>query len=111
MPCAERGGQGLEDFWIVPILRADVFANDVAGAIDDVCLRNLHGAVPMHNVLRRLADGGEIDAIRQQEIAVGLRVLIDADAENLQLGKPMVEGKERRKLLHTRGAPACPERE
>ena len=106
----ERGRQGAIDLRIVPILRADVLANYVAGAIDHVGFRNLHGTVAMHYILRGIADGEEIDVIRQQEIAVSLRVLVDADAENLQLRQSMVKGKERRKLLHTRGAPACPER-
>lgn len=109
MLCVEGGGQSLKDFRIVPILRADIFANDVSGAIDDVRLRNLDCPVAVHDGLGRVADGEEIDVIRQQKISIRLRVLIDADPENLQLGKSMVKGQERRKLLHARGAPACPE--
>lgn len=73
----------MEYFRIVPILCADILPDDMAGAVDYVGLRNLDGPVAMHDSLRRIANSKEIDAIFQQEISVGLLVLVDADPENL----------------------------
>lgn len=81
----------------------------MAGAIDDVTVRNLDGPVAMHHSLRRVADRQEIDVIFGQEIAVGLRVLVDADAYDHQLGQAMMQGQQGRKLLDAGGTPARPE--
>ena len=78
----QSGGQGTDDLRTIPILCADIFANNVARAVDHVAVRNLDGPVAMHDGLRRVADGKEIDVIFQQEIVVGLRVLVDADADD-----------------------------
>src|ERR1700733_9914241 len=65
-----------------PVLGADDFAFDAALAIDEIGFGEAGSAVIGCDCFGIVAEGGEDDAIIFEEGLVGLRVIVDGDAEN-----------------------------
>jgi len=98
-----------EDLGIVPILRADEVAADIALAVDDEGLRPAGDGVLFGDGLLGIADGDEIEVMLQEEALVGRIALVDADGEDWEFRVRVVELEERWGLFHAGRAPTSPE--
>jgi hypothetical protein len=107
-PALERLEKGA-DGGAGPVLRADVFAADDAVAVDDVGLRPHVGVEEFGSGLAGVADGDEVDMTPGDEGGIGVRVIVNADADDDQAGHIAVKLKERRQLLDAGGALTPPE--
>ncbi len=113
--CGMAGGVGLEVFEVVedlgagPVLGADELAAKDAGAVDDVGFGDLGGAVEGVDALIAVADGDEVDVVAGEELAVKSVVLVDADADDGELGHLFLELEEAGELFDAGGAPGGPE--
>ena len=99
----------VEDFGAGPVLGADEFAAEDAGAVDDVSFGDLGGAVEGVDALIAVADGDEVDVVAGEELAVEVVVLVDADADDGELGHLFLEFEEAGEFFDAGGAPGGPE--
>jgi len=97
------------DLGVGPVLGADEFAPDDALAIDDVGLRPHLGVKEPGGRFGGVAHGDEVDVAAGEELAVGIRVFVDADAEDGQIGVFVVQIEQGGQLLDAGRAPGGPE--
>src|SRR5579872_1229968 len=94
-----------------PVLGADDFAFDAALAVDEIGFGEAGSAVIGCDGFGVVAESGEDDAIIFEEGLVGLRVIVDGDAENdaafgSDFGLELIEG---RSFVDAGRAPGGPE--
>ena len=92
-----------------PVCGADEFAADDAVAIDDVCLRPHVGVEELGGGLIGIANCDEVYMAAEDEVRVGVCILVDADGEHHEVGVVVVQLEQGRQLLDAGGALAPPE--
>ena len=90
-------------------MRADDLAADEALTVDDVSLRPALGVIELCGGLGRVADRGQVHVMANEKTAVGVRVLIDADGEDSDVGPIVVQLEQRGHLHDAWRAPGSPE--
>ena len=101
--------QVVHDFGVGPVLRTDELAADFASAVDDVGFRRSRGPECEVALLRFVVDGEKVDVVIDEELAVGIGIIIEIDAENDDLRHLFLQIDERGKLLKAGRAPGGPE--
>ena len=107
-----RGLQALEvgaNLGAGPVLLADEFAADDAVAVDHVGLGPLVGVVELGCALVGVADSDQVHMAANKKAAVGVRIFVDADGEDGQIGLIAVEFEERGQFDDARLALTPPE--
>ena len=79
------------DLGVGPVRVADDLAADDALAVDDIGLGPSLGVVKPGGGLAGVADGDEVDVPADEEAAVSVGVVVDADGEDGQIGPVVVE--------------------
>lgn len=104
-----EAGQITHDLRAGPLLRAYEFATQNAVLVDHVGFGNLGRAVEGIDLLIRVAEGLEIDVVPDEEAMVGIRVLINADGDNVDIGHSPVKLEKAWELFDTGSAVCRPE--
>lgn len=106
---ASHASQERDDLRIAPVLGSDKFAPDDAVAVNCIALWPHIGVVEISGSLFRIADGDEIYMMADQESAIRLFVLINADRDHYNLRIFALELHQGGHLGYTGAAPRCPE--
>jgi len=97
------------DLRAVPVLRTDDLAANDAVSVDDVGLRPALGMKELGGLLGRVADRGQVHVVANEKAVVSVRVFVDADGQNGQIGPVVVQFEQRGHLLDAGRAPCGPE--
>ncbi len=98
----------VDDLGAGPVLGVDELAAEVAVPVDDVGFGDLGGAVEGVDAAFAVADGEEVDVVAGEELAVEGIILVEADADDVELGHLVLEGEEAGEFFDAGGAPGGP---
>ena len=102
-------GQITHDLRAGPFLRAYEFATQNAVLVDNVSFGNLGRAVEGIDLLIRVPEGLEVNMVPGKEVMVGIRVFINTDGDNVDIGHSPVKLEKARQLFDTGSAVCRPE--
>ena len=91
------------------VLRGDELAAEDAARVDDVGLGELEGAVEAWDARGGVAQGEQVDAVVEQEAAVGSGVVVLADGEDGELREAVLKFHQAGQFLDAGKAPCGPE--